>query len=203
MGESVKYKRKNIFIKKRFQTNFSLKFLALIVIESFMVSGLFSYLLRGTVITGYSGSELVIARTGEYFMPKMLLANLAVIVITASAGFLILLLVSHKIAGPLYRFEKSLEETGKGDLTHRFSLRSDDQMGVLSQRLNDFNATMDSTIARMQEDIAGLESTLIELKDSAGKGFGKAEPLMDEALCKARELKSSAGFFKTSRSKGR
>lgn len=203
MGESVKYKRKNIFIKKRFQTNFSLKFLALIVIESFMVSGLFSYLLRGTVITGYSGSELVIARTGEYFMPKMLLANLAVIVITASAGFLILLLVSHKIAGPLYRFEKSLEETGKGDLTHRFSLRSDDQMGVLSQRLNDFNATMDSTISKMQEDIAGLESTLIELKDSAGKGLGKAEPLMDEALCKARELKSSAGFFKTSRSKGR
>lgn len=203
MGESVKYKRKNIFIKKGFQTNFSLKFLALIVIESFMVSGLFSYLLRGTVITGYSGSELVIARTGEYFMPKMLLANLAVIVITASAGFLILLLVSHKIAGPLYRFEKSLEETGKGDLTHRFKLRSDDQMGVLSQRLNDFNATMDSTISKMQEDIAGLESTLIELRDSAGKGLGKAEPLMDEALCKARELKSSAGFFKTSRSKGR
>lgn len=201
MGESAKFKRKNIFIKKGFQTNFSLKFLVLIVIESFMVSGLFSYLLRGTVITGYTGSELVIARTGEYFMPKLLLANLAVIVITASAGFLILLLVSHKIAGPLYRFEKSLEETGKGDLTHRFSLRSDDQMGVLAQRLNDFNATMDSTLAKMQEDIVGLESTLVELKDSTGKD--SAEHLMDEALHKARELKSSAGFFKTSRSKGR
>lgn len=201
MGESVKYKRKNIFIKKGFQTNFSLKFLVLIVIESFMVSGLFSYLLRGTVITGYTGSELVIARTGEYFMPKLLLANLAVIVITASAGFLILLLVSHKIAGPLYRFEKSLEETGKGDLTHRFSLRSDDQMGVLAKRLNDFNSTMDASIAKMQEEIAGLESTLVELKGSAGKD--RAEPLIDEALHKARELKSSAGFFKTSRSKGR
>lgn len=201
MGESAKFKRKNIFIKKGFQTNFSLKFLVLIVIESFMVSGLFSYLLRGTVITGYTGSELVIARTGEYFMPKLLLANLAVIVITASAGFLILLLVSHKIAGPLYRFEKSLEETGKGDLTHRFKLRSDDQMGVLAQRLNDFNATMDSTLAKMQEDIVGLESTLVELKDSTGKD--SAEHLMDEALHKARELKSSAGFFKTSRSKGR
>lgn len=201
MGESAKYKRKNIFIKKGFQTNFSLKFLVLIVIESFMVSGLFSYLLRGTVITGYTGSELVIARTGEYFMPKLLLANLAVIVITASAGFLILLLVSHKIAGPLYRFEKSLEETGKGDLTHRFSLRSDDQMGVLARRLNDFNSTMDSSIAKMQEEIAGLESTLVELKDFAGKD--RAESLVEEALHKARELKSSAGFFKTSRSKGR
>ncbi len=201
MGESAKFKRKNIFIKKGFQTNFSLKFLVLIVIESFMVSGLFSYLLRGTVITGYTGTELIIARTGEFFMPKMLLANLAVIVITASAGFLILLLVSHKIAGPLYRFEKSLEETGKGDLTHRFSLRSDDQMGVLAKRLNDFNSTMDSSIAKMQEEIAGLESTLVELKDSAGKD--SAEPLIDEALHKARELKSSAGFFKTSTLKGR
>ncbi len=201
MGDSVKYKRKNIFIKKGFQTNFSIKFLILIVIESFMVSGLFSYLLRGTVITGYTGTELIIARTGEFFMPKMLLANLAVIVITASAGFLILLLVSHKIAGPLYRFEKSLEETGKGDLTHRFSLRSDDQMGVLAKRLNDFNSTMDSSIAKMQEEIAGLESTLVELKDSAGKD--SAEPLIDEALHKARELKSSAGFFKTSTLKGR
>ena len=203
MGASVKYKRKNIFIKKGFQTNFSIKFLILIVIESFMVSGLFSYLLRGTVITGYTGTELVIARTGEYFMPKMLLANLAVIAITAGAGFLILLLVSHKIAGPLYRFEKSLEETGKGDLTHRFSLRSDDQMGVLAKRLNDFNSTMDGTLAKMQDDIAGLEATLVELKDSAGRDRERAEPLVDEALCKARGLKASAGFFKTTRSKGR
>ncbi|HAO92990.1 MAG: hypothetical protein A2X99_06970 [Deltaproteobacteria bacterium GWB2_55_19] len=203
MGDRAQYKRKNIFIKKGFQTNFSIKFLILIVIESLMVSGLFSYLLRGTVITGYTGTELVMARTGEYFMPKMLLANLAVIVITASAGFFILLLVSHKIAGPLYRFEKSLEETGKGDLTHRFNLRTDDQMGLLAERLNGFNSLMDASIAKMQDDIAGLEATLVELNGSAGKDRGRAGSLIDEALHKARDLKTSAGFFKTTRSKGR
>ena len=110
MNDTGRYKRRNIFIKKRFQTGFAVKFLLLIVIEALLAVGLFIYFSRGTVITGYSGSELVVARTGEYFLPNLLLINLVVIGVTAVGGFFVLVFISHKIAGPLYRFEKSLEE---------------------------------------------------------------------------------------------
>src|SRR3989337_3894286 len=93
-------KRKKLYIKKEFQPDLSIKFLILIAMESVLAIGLFIYLSRGTFITGYSGDELVIARTGAYFLPTVLLANLALIGFTAFAGFIIMVAYSHKIEGP-------------------------------------------------------------------------------------------------------
>lgn len=194
-------KRRNIYIKKGFQTNFSIKFLVLIVIEALMAIALFGYLSRGTVITGYTGSELVIAKTREYFLPTVLLVNLVVIGVTAAAGFVVMLLVSHKIAGPLYRFEKSLDEICRGDLTHRFTLRSKDEMGELADKLNRFNSKMEHDVARIQRGIDELEGLIEELKaaDSTGAGRRKDKgALLSEASEKLAKLKEAAGHFRTS-----
>lgn len=192
------FKRKNIFIKKRFQTDFSIKFLVLIVIESLLAIALFSYFSRGTIITGFSGSELIIESTRDYFLPTVIAINVAVIGVTAIAGFIVMLYASHKIAGPLYRFEKSLEETGKGDLTHRFKLRDKDQMNTLAEKMNEFNSKMDSSIAAIQRDIEELKILLTELKSSQEKE--KAEALLNRSLKKLEELEKSAGHFRTTES---
>src|SRR3990172_11960674 len=108
-------KREKLYIKKEFQTDFSIKFLILIAMESVLAIGLFIYLSKGTFITGYSGAELVIARTGEYFLPTVLLANLALIGVTAVAGFIIVVAYPHKIGRPLCIVEKTIDQTAAGD----------------------------------------------------------------------------------------
>ncbi|MBI1912396.1 MAG: methyl-accepting chemotaxis protein [Deltaproteobacteria bacterium] len=192
------FKRKNIFIKKRFQTDFSIRFLVLIVIESLLAIALFSYFSRGTIITGFSGSELIIESTRDYFLPTVIEINIAVIGVTAIAGFIVMLYASHKIAGPLYRFEKSLEEIGKGDLTHRFKLRDKDQMNTLAEKMNEFNSKMDSSIAAIQRDIEELKILLTELKSSHERE--KAEALLNRSLKKLEELEKAAGHFRTTES---
>ncbi|MCC6502984.1 MAG: methyl-accepting chemotaxis protein [Deltaproteobacteria bacterium] len=193
-------KRKKLYIKKEFQTDFSIKFLILIALESVLAIGLFLYLSRGTVITGYSGSEIVIAGTGEYFLPTVLLANLALIGVTAIAGFIIMVAYSHKIAGPLYRFEKSIDEMASGDLTSRFNLRANDQLEELASRINRLSESLDKAVSAINDEAGRLEGCLIDASECQKNG--QTVPGLDEKLQKASEslekLRKAAGFFKTS-----
>ncbi|MEF3279528.1 MAG: methyl-accepting chemotaxis protein [Elusimicrobiota bacterium] len=52
------------------------------------------------------------------------------IVIIASA------VISHKIAGPIYKFEKSCQKIAEGDLTHRVYLRKGDSLIELQDAFN-------------------------------------------------------------------
>src|SRR3990172_8935037 len=127
MGNRLPFRRRNYFIKKKFQVDFSVKFLIIILIEAFLAAGLFLYLSKGTLTTGYFGSELKIARTYDFFLPTLLFSNLIIVGITGIIGIVALILLSHRLAGPLYRFEKVLNDISKGDLTRRFKLREKDE----------------------------------------------------------------------------
>lgn len=196
---ALRPKRKKLYIKKEFQTDFSVKFLILIALESVLAIAMFIYLSRGTVITGYSGAELVITSTGEYFLPTVLLANLALIGVTAVAGFIIMVSYSHKIAGPLYRFEKSIDEMASGDLTSRFNLRANDQLEELAGRINSLSERLDEAVSGIKSEARELEAALEEARESLKSGSLSA---LDEKLGKASEklekLKRSAGYFRTS-----
>lgn len=203
---SGRSKRRTVFIKKRFQADFSIRFLILIIVESLLAIALFGYLSRGTVITGYSGSEVVIAKTGEYLLPTLLLVNLIIIGGTAVAGFVILLYLSHKIAGPLYRFEKSLDEIGDGDLTHRFTLRSKDQLGELAAKMNAFNDRLEGAISGVQRELDGLRTIISSLQSGLGTEGADTEALkkrVEEAKEKIEALERSVNYFKTSESRKR
>lgn len=200
MNNKEQFKRKNIFIKRRFQTDFALKFLLLIVIESLLAAGLFIYFSRGTVITGYTGAELVVARTGEYFLPNLLLINLFVIGITAIGGFFVLIFLSHRIAGPLYRFEKSLEEVARGNLTHRFSLRGGDELDSLAEKMNGFNSTIEDAVAAVQRELTALKEAVSELGPVSEAGAPDPARLKDitgRVRQSLNDLDKAASYFTT------
>lgn len=199
------YRRKTVFIKKRFQADFSIKFLAIIVIESVLAAGLFYYLSRGTLTAGYSGAVLTIARTRDFFLPTLLLSDLVILAVTALGGMALLVFVSHRLAGPLYRFEKSLGEIAGGDLTHRFSLRENDEMKEMGERLNDFSSKMDDAVFAVQDAVAGLEKDADRLSTLLSAGHSDRHALAEavgDISAKVERLKASSGRFKTTRGSG-
>ncbi|MFQ5586263.1 MAG: hypothetical protein ACE5GF_05505 [Thermodesulfobacteriota bacterium] len=202
MSSRVPFWRRNIFIKRRFQADFSVKFLVLILIESLLAIGLFVYLSRDTITTGYSGSELIISRTRDFFLPTLLLSNLVVVGITAVVGVVVFLLASHKLAGPLYRFEKTLDNMGSGDLTHRFSLRQKDQMKSLADKINELNMKMERNMLEIQknvDEVKGHFSAIQSALSSESYDRKDLEGILGEASKKLRELEKFAKFFRTSR----
>ena len=129
-------RRKNYFIKKRFQMGFIYRFILLLLLESLLIAGLFMYISSDTLTTGYFNYILKIERTSDFFFISFLLITSIVVIGMAMIGMAVFILLSHRIAGPLYRFEKDLAEMAQGDLTKRIALRKTDQLTELKEALN-------------------------------------------------------------------
>ena len=201
MGNRLPFRRRNYFIKKKFQVNFTVKFLIIILIEAFLAAGLFLYMSKGTLTTGYLGSELRIARTYDFFLPMLLLSNLIIVGISAVIGIAVLIFLSHRLAGPLYRFENILDAIKKGDLTQRFKLRENDQFVELANSINEHTDTLDKNMGHLKagvmefSQLASKMQTALASDPSANK---ELERLLQEMSKKLQALEGAANYFKTS-----
>lgn len=201
MGNRLPFRRRNYFIKKKFQVNFTVKFLIIILIEAFLAAGLFLYLSKGTLTTGYSGSELRIARTYDFFLPMLLLSNLIIVRISTVIGIGVLIFLSHRLAGPLYRFENILNTIKKGDLTQRFKLREKDEFAELANSINEHTDTLDKNMGHLKAGVMEFSQLISKMQTaltsnpSANK---ELERLLQEMSKKLQELEGAANYFKTS-----
>lgn len=155
--ENFKKRRKNYFIKKKFQVNFILKFCGLLVAGSFL-SGLIIYVMsRNALTTAFENSRLVIKSAVDFIMPAVLLSSLTVIILIGLAAILVTLYVSHRIAGPLYRMEKDAQEVASGDLKKRFIIRGTDELKALAESLDEMAQNLKSSIGAIKDAASELE----------------------------------------------
>lgn len=175
-------RRKNYFIKKRFQMNFSSKFILLIVLESILIVSLFLYISANTLTTGYLNSILRIEPTRDFFFVPFVLITLIVVLGISLAGMIVFILLSHRIAGPLYRFEKVLEQLSEGDLTTVVHLRNTDQLLGFEKALNSFIETLCQRIATIKEKLEEAQGLLKQSNDpqQLAKLKDKLESIKDE-----------------------
>ena len=181
--EENKNRRRNYYIKKDFQRNFILKFCFLVLLGS-IVSGCIVYLMsKATVTTSFEGLRLVIKSTADYILPAVLLSGLAVIVITGIATIFITLFTSHKIAGPLYRIEKDINEITSGNLRQEFNLRQGDEIRPIAESLNEMAHFL-------RDEVGGMKKALADLESAGGS-------LSPEAREKIKTLKTKLDKFRT------
>jgi nitrogen fixation/metabolism regulation signal transduction histidine kinase len=124
-----------------------------------------------TLTAGYYGAQLHVERTAQFFFVAFLLMSLIVGIAVGLAGLLIFIFLSHRIAGPLYRFEQSLEEVANGNLKHRFNLRQKDQLSDLAQHMNILFDVLDKKLGSLKKEInaAAKEDSPAKLKESLGR----------------------------------
>lgn len=156
--EKLGNRRTNYYIKEKFQRNFILKFCLIVLIGS-AISGAIIYLMsKSTVTTSFENLRLVIVSTADYILPAVLLSSIIVIVITGIAAIFITLFTSHKIAGPLYRIEKDIEQVASGNLRQEFNLRQGDEVRPIAEGLNLMAVFLRDEVSALKRMIAELES---------------------------------------------
>jgi len=160
-------RRKNYLINKKFQFTFSSKFVILLVLESLLISTLFFYMTNDTVTTGYVNSILTVETTRNFFSVPFLLVTSIVAIGVALAGMIVFILVSHRIAGPLYRFETTLKQLQAGDMTTNVNLRKKDQLGEVQAELNVLIRSLDSRLGEIKNELNALEKLLARRQDPA------------------------------------
>ena len=125
-------KRHRIFIKKGFQSRFILGAFAVILLSG-LCSALLIYWLTGDDLQAQSLSvHANIAKAWERLGISILIGNVVSILVAGTVAVISVLYASHKIAGPLYRFETLCEQVGNGNLDSIASLRENDQLQELS-----------------------------------------------------------------------
>ncbi len=124
------YKRARILINRKFQLKFAFYIcswvFALSMIYPIIIFNLFEYFLQ---VLSTPHEMLTPDRVKE--VEKQVLFLLGILqLLFLFITFLLSMFVSHKIAGPLYRLRKSLEEVAKGNLDQRISFRKTDHFGA-------------------------------------------------------------------------
>ena len=157
MEANLKNRRSNYFIDKRFQSDFIFKFCILVITGSF-ISGLIIYLMsKSTLTTAFDNSRLTIKSTADFILPAVLLASTIVIVLIGLATVWVTIFTSHRIAGPLYRMTKDIEEVAGGNLKTRFSLRNHDELKRLAVSFDKMTESLRESIASIKETVAQLD----------------------------------------------
>ena len=159
-------RRRNYFIKKKFQMRFLLGFVLLIVLAVLLITGLFMVVSTNTLTTGYTNSTLRVENTSTFFFTTFLLIALTSAVVVGIVGGLIFMLFSHRIAGPLHHFEKVLQEIETGDLTSRVVLRKGDQLSELKTALNVSIESMNRRIGIIKKSALEMDEIISKEHDS-------------------------------------
>ena len=175
-------RRRNYFIKKGFQFNFALKFMVLILLEAALIAGLFMQISGNTLTTGYANSKLTIESTRNFFLWPVLLIVLITAIGIGLAGMAIFILLSHRIAGPLYRFEKDLGDMGNGDLTKRIFLRKTDQLTEVKEALNKFIGNIDMRMGKVKSALSELKALTDKVESGNSASIQNAVKKLKEEM---------------------
>lgn len=157
--EKRPHRRKQYFIKKRFQFRFILKFCLLLLGGVVISTALLFFLSKGTLTSSFRDSRLVIENTGSAILPAVIYTNLITLALISIAVIAVTLFVSHKIAGPMYRFENELKEVSQGNLTKHITLREEDQMTDIVDELNAMIVSLHDRVADIQSRVDRLAET--------------------------------------------
>lgn len=138
------FKRRTIFIKKKLQ----LRYMALIILS--VLSGLLimAYELIFTLHDLFDQYPVLLQPLYDHF-PAIAYSFIYKLLIYIVFVILISAILSHKMAGPVYRFEQTCKEVAKGDFSKRVHLRQGDQLLELQ---DEFNKMMDRVEAEIKQD---------------------------------------------------
>ena len=156
------YRRKHYFVKKDFQLRFILKFCLIVLIGAIISTSLLFLFSQGTLTSSFQQSRLAIKNTAFAILPAVIYTNLITLGLVALATIAVTLFVSHKIAGPMFRFEKELKAIGEGDLTKDIRLRKMDQ-------ITDMAATLNKMVSSLHEKVLDIQTGVEHLIESASK----------------------------------
>jgi len=160
MANNFPDRRRQYFIARQFQSRFILKFCLLVIIGSLISGAIIYFMSKNTVTTAFDNSRLTIKSTADFILPAVLLGSAVVIVLIGLATVWVTLFTSHRIAGPLYRMEKDVEEVAAGNLKKKFFLRNNDELKKLAVSLDVMTENLRLNISSIKEMLVKLENKI-------------------------------------------
>ena len=172
------WRRRNYFIKKDLQGRYIFSFFIFVIAGSFFFTIIFSLLSADTLTIEYRNYDLRLGKTPIILLREILSANWIFILAGGLLVVIASMMLTHRFAGPVYRFERSLEEMLKGNLDFEIRLRSGDEAKELALLLNELAASLSCRLREIRELADETGSHISNARGAAGDAAGTE---LDEA----------------------
>jgi methyl-accepting chemotaxis protein len=164
-----RYRRKIFFIQKDLQGRLMFKFFLVAVVGTALFYVVFTLFSSHTLSMVYENYHLKLDQTSNLLFSRYLMAQWVFLVFGGLAVAYLTLRFTHKIAGPLYRFEKILDEMAEGRFTTEIVLRKKDEGTQLAQKINRFNGLLSEKVESLRTMTQELETVLNLMAEPATK----------------------------------
>jgi methyl-accepting chemotaxis protein len=131
------YKRRNYFINKNFQRDFIFRFCALAGLGSVLTMGAIYWLAMNSTTVAIRDGHVAVRTTADYLLPLMFQTVSLELIIGTIATIALTMIISFRIAGPLFRLKMMFQGLAQGDFCAHMQLRRDDQLKDLAQAYNE------------------------------------------------------------------
>jgi methyl-accepting chemotaxis protein len=146
-----RHQRKRFFIDREFQGRYIFNAFISVAAGSILFALIFSFFSSNTLSIVYENYHLKLGTTPELLLDKIFSTQWLFIVLGGLIVMLVTLFLSHRIAGPAYRFEQTLGNMISGDLTSRIYLRKHDEGKALGKKIDEFNDMLSISLGKLME----------------------------------------------------
>jgi len=165
MNTNIRQKRRVHIVKMKFQRDFILKFCAIIIISALIIAGIVYALSTSSTTAVFQNSRLVLKSTADFMLPLLILSSIVAIIAMGALTIIFTLIISHRIAGPLYRLEKDIAEVNNGNLNMEIRVRKDDELQDLAKSLNQMLKIIHNTVSVVNKEIIDIPASALSEKD--------------------------------------
>lgn len=192
-------KNKN-FLESSFKKSLIVKIFLLIIAGS-LLSGIVLYLMWHKELgETYRQAFHTLVGLRKVLFSSLIFTLLLQAVLFSAVIIFLTLFISHKIAGPIYRLEKSLDAIKNGDLVaDEIRLRSNDQIQNLANSFNKMSSSIRLKVKEIKDTFHKVKATKDRLgaimKDSQTTN-SELEAIMSDLRDETEDLKKKMVVFK-------
>jgi nitrogen fixation/metabolism regulation signal transduction histidine kinase len=158
----IRYKRRNYFIKKNFQGKLILGYFLFVLMGCLIFTVILAILSTDSLTVVYQDNDLQIGQTPFMLVKQLLTANWIFIVVGSAFVVLVAMMITHRLAGPLFRLERAVDNMGRGQLNDIIRLREKDEGKELAAKLNYFNRELSENFRVIERQSNNIEDLIVQ-----------------------------------------
>lgn len=177
--QKASFRRTRILISRRFQLRYAVTILLMMV----FTAAICSYTVYYTGMIALAERISTVIPQGRLvaminMVNYRILGNIALL---APVVILLGIYLSHKIAGPIYRMERHINEMAAGNFSSHITLREGDELGGFANKINRLSDSLRITVLNQKVSLDKIALELEMIRSIAACKPGQT-PRIDEAV---------------------
>lgn len=156
------YKRRNYFIKKNFQGKLILGYFLFMVIGCLVFAVILTILSADSMTMTYQNNDLRLGQTPFMLIKELVTAHWIFIVVGSALVVVGAMFITHRLAGPMFRLERAVDNMVSGQLDDVVYLREKDEGKELAAKLNQFNRDLSKNIGEIRKRTKNIDDLLAQ-----------------------------------------